>query len=96
MSRHISARCIITGCALIDTEQGRQVHGDLHQLDDSYIFNACVNQVGEAAWEYDTSTNSRAIYVANYFERRGVIVFSIIAASFNQAAEDYLTKAGRN
>lgn len=83
--------CLITGCTLIDIEQGKQVHGDLHRLCDAYIFNACLNSKGEANWEYiGVACNSRAVFAEQYFERRGVLVFAVCLACFNQAAEDYL------
>ena len=87
-------KCIITGCTLIDTAQDRQVHGDLHQLANTYIFNAVLDRGGEAAWQEGTATNGRAIYVdSNHcFERRGVIVCNIISAYLNTAAFNYLVE----
>ena len=87
---HNSARCLITGCNLIDATEGKQVHGDLHRLDDTYIFNACLTDTGEAAWEYTIDYNERSIFVSTYFERRGVLIASVTDSVLNQAASTYL------
>ena len=87
---HNPARCLITGCNLIDTTEGKQVHGDLHLLDATYIFTACLTDTGEAAWDYTLDYGERTIFVSAYFERRGVIIASISASMLNKEALTYL------
>jgi hypothetical protein len=85
-------RCVKTGCTLINREQNRKVYGDLHLLNnDTYIFNACL-QDDEADWKYNISCNLPAIYVDRYFERRGVIVFSVEDAAHNEALQEFFDK----
>ena len=93
------AKCIITGCDLIDLDYPRWVHGDLWKESGCYIFNACL-EGGETAWQYEkfptdeqkviriSSTNARGSYTL--FERRGVLVFYDLRGELNQAARDYL------
>jgi hypothetical protein len=54
--------CLITGCDLVDVAGGRWVHGDLHRIGHSYVFNAVLLHTeclareehrGEAAWVYE-------------------------------------------
>ena len=85
-------RCLVTGITLVDPVQGKKVYGDLHELGSTYVFNACLTPTnGEAAWQYDTAVNDRAVMCGHYFERRGVIVFIQAEAALNQAARDYIT-----
>ena len=67
--------CLITGCTLFVEAEGKQVHGDLHALGYTFIFNACLNEDDEAAWVYNSETAGKVVTIAGaYFERRGIIV----------------------
>lgn len=85
-------KCMITGCTLLILEEGKKVHGDFHMLDDTCIFNACLTNAGETAWQCTSRdpdpTELIVIVEAEYFERRGVIVFK--EHSLNKAAQEYL------
>ena len=94
---NIAPECIITGCALVDQSGGseRAVHGDLYRAGDTFIFNAVLNDKGEAAWRYDGADRNDSlagdrrtayIHAGEFFERRGVIVFSKQQAMLNAAA----------
>lgn len=88
-------KCLITGCTLLDDSQERWVHGDLHQVGDTYVFNTCMTE-GESAWQYrgapaDTGRILRTW--GDYFERRGVIVVDAEDAALNKVAMDYLVGA---
>ena len=89
--------CLITGCNLVDAADGRWVHGDLHRIGHSYVFNACLKG-GETAWCYEPiEQGSKELVVDNIlafehqcFERRGVIVFPLVFGRLNDAAAAYL------
>jgi hypothetical protein len=86
--------CLITGCALINGSS--TVHGDLHEIGNVYIFNACLDN-GEAAWrDIDVNISPRQIDITNsdYFERRGVFV-THKQTGLNQAAFDYILAGKR-
>lgn len=92
MIRH--PKCLITGCELYDHTQDRWVHGDLHRIGSSYVFNAVLYD-GEAHWMYDTPLPkwAKALHIDNgapYFERRGIIVVGILDAELNEHAKKYL------
>jgi len=86
--------CIITGCEFFSPHEGKIVHGDLHRIGDTLIFNACTDKAGNAEWRYvprpwqgDMVITARS---AQYFERRGVIVFEQSEAELNDRAMEYL------
>ena len=91
--------CIITGCDLV-TESFWQ-HGDLFQLGDVYVFNAC----GEPEFVEYRSAHSRLASVRyleiagslhrNYFERRNVYVVAKSQATLSPAAREYVEGAPR-
>jgi O-acetylhomoserine/O-acetylserine sulfhydrylase-like pyridoxal-dependent enzyme len=92
------SRCIITGCDLVDITECRWVHGDLHTVGGVWVFNACLDSKGEAAWSGKIPPGSpyaKALHiwdnvVDSYFERRGVIVLNPAACRLNSAAQEYL------
>lgn len=89
-----SPACVITGCELISSRLGTKVHGDLHQLGDTWIFNACLNDNGEAAWDHSVTIDKSCkalILDGDFFERRGVIIAATAAAILNDAALEYLS-----
>lgn len=102
-------KCLITGCNLVDDAGGRWCHGDLHEVGDCYVFNACLIQEdslpeeqvkGETAWNYEGGTpeGSKLLVLLLYaqpFERRGVIVVHKAQTFFNKAAADYLLGASQ-
>lgn len=86
------ARCLITGCELIDPDQGKWCHGDLWVEGGCYVHNAVLVD-GEAAWKYDeppTGTKAVIVCTDDYFERRGVIVVEILDAELNALAREYI------
>jgi hypothetical protein len=85
--------CIITGCVL--RNGGQNVGGDLHRIGDAYVFNAIVTENGATRWvDDDTYSHYQREVDASgsvqYFERRGVVVFSRAGAVLNEAAHNYL------
>jgi hypothetical protein len=86
--------CIITGAELFDEQSCRWVHGDLHRVGDAYVFNAVLDEKGEAAWtEGEPEGTQRVLQVHGYyFERRGLFVCDRTAASLNKAAREYVEK----
>ena len=89
--------CLITGCELIIREEGKMLHGDLHALGGTWIFNGVVNDF-EALWHFKDELLDRRFspYVLTlhgpYFERRGVIVFDPLHCTPNPAAMAYLRR----
>ncbi len=87
---------IITGCALVDEYNERQVWGDLWAWGDVYIFNAVLDTQGEAAWQDGFPPNTmKALHVhplVDVFHRRGVIVVQRCDAHLNPVAEAYIAK----
>lgn len=90
-SNYMLPTCLITGCCLNDG--GSYIHGDLHAFGSVFIFNACINENGEANRVYGGEPSSDKIVSCEnsfVFERRAVIIFPIASARFNQAAKEYL------
>lgn len=93
---HSKPRCLITGCEL--TQGNQIVHGDLHEVGDCYIFNACRNDDVQAAWHElppELPPHIKVIVIgseATYFERHGVFTFHKSQAVLNPAAQDYINK----
>jgi len=91
-SSTLHPRCVITGCDLTDGES--HIHGDLHELGDVYIFNACLDEEWQASRDYHNLPHKNAKVItcsaAFFFERRGVIIFPKYCTFLNQAAKDYL------
>mgnify|MGYP000544189706 CR=1 FL=1 len=90
--------CIITGCALLDTEQERWLWGDLHLVGGVWVFNGCQRSC-EAAWTYQHAKQlspAQHILILRkgdegvFFERRGVAIIAPTAAYLNPAARDYV------
>lgn len=89
--------CVITGCALVKDDGRAWAWGDLHRLADCFIFNAVLED-GQAKWHYTPFPDDgrKAMVMqseAQYFERRGVIVFHRSQCTPNMAAAVYA--AGR-
>lgn len=88
--------CVITGCALVKDEGRAWAWGDLHRMDDCFIFNAVLED-GQAKWHHTPLEEAHNAMVlrpeAPYFERRGVIVFHRSQCAPNMAAIAYA--AGR-
>jgi hypothetical protein len=93
MSRII---CVITGCG-ISCGAG-YAWGDLHMVEDTLIFNAVLDSSGNTKWDFEKQNlerlRDRPLVTlrpeANYFERRGVIIFSREEAQFNAPATNKL------
>lgn len=89
--------CLITGCTFLDPRYPRAVHGDLHLVGQTFVFNACLAG-GEAAWNYEPRVMEGSIHLTfepgadgcDYFERRGVIVFPTESGALSPAAEAYI------
>lgn len=91
-------RCIITGCTLFMEAYNRSVHGDLHMVGNTYVFNACLGEDGESFWNYDPKPldelrQCALIVDGGFFERRGVIVIDNYDARLNTAAINYISGA---
>lgn len=90
-------RCIITGCAFVDTAYGETAWGDLFEVGDTYVFNAAVTQ-GETLWERSLPRGdvkqllTLPSFASPYFERRGVIVISKSDAKLNEVAREYVAR----
>lgn len=92
--------CLIIGCALVDDVQQRAVWGDLHRIEDVYVFNAVLNPDREAAWQEGDDAYcpnvmkqlvlARSCPASAYFELRGVVIVHTSQANLNQAAQDYI------
>jgi hypothetical protein len=83
-------KCLITGCDILVIEEQKWCHADLHHVNGAYIANACIEN-GETMWHYNSmpSYSNRVItIVGDYFERRGVIVFTYFVP--NENAEKYM------
>ena len=81
-------RCLITGANFLDSEQNKWIHGDLHQLHDTMIFNA-----NGCEWQATPMPEgSMAVRADYYYERNSQIVFPLEFASFNDYANAYLTE----
>lgn len=86
-------KCLITGCALVDSAQGRWLWGDLHIVGEALAFNGVTDHKGEAAWQHSSVPNVRkAVFISGsaYFERRGVVAFCSKQSTFNEAARLHL------
>ena len=81
-------RCLITGADFLDTEKEQWIHGDLHQIHDTLIFNA-----SGCEWKpMPMPDGAMAIRADYYYERNGQIVFPLEFAAFNDYANKYLTE----
>lgn len=87
---------LITGCALLRSWDQACCWGDLHRVGTSYVFNACLEANGQAAWQYETPVPAHLKTItairqreADYFECRGVIVLGP-SAVLNKQAKDYI------
>ncbi len=88
------AKCLITGCDLIVPDESKAVRGDLFKLDNhTYIFNACCDG-HDTHWQWGAYMGHGSAIKLNpgveYFERRGIIVFSTVDAKLNDYAVKYL------
>lgn len=93
-------RCLITGAELYIPLNNKIVHGDLHISNRAIIFNACLNEKGEAQWDFSPTEEYLQQYkvisfLHQYFERRGVLVSDIASTALNKAAVEYIDEATR-
>jgi hypothetical protein len=93
-----SPHTLITGCTLYILAEGKCLHGDLHVLDSTFIFNGVLHHF-DAAWMYGDEAvilrnpQTRVVLLragSPYFERRGVVVFDRQHADFNACARAFL------
>jgi hypothetical protein len=89
------SRCIITGCALINPEDGNlHVWGDLHEQGDQYIFNGCRGVGGDPLWNPEPlPPHTKIIQLLDdnhYFERQAIFVVDKEYAELNPLAESYI------
>jgi hypothetical protein len=87
----MSAVCIITGCALIH-HNGMWVSGDLFLDGTTMIFNANVAEDNEPVWFIGQPFYSKTVTPSNWWERRGVFVFSEHVANLNSEAREYIRR----
>lgn len=82
-------RCLITGCNFLDVEGRQWIHGDLHQLHDTLIFNA-----NGCEWkrciEDPLPAEEMAVLSPVFYEKNSQIVFPLAACQFNEAAHKYI------
>lgn len=91
-------KTLITGCDVVDSQEHRWVHGDLHEIGDTYVFNAVLDNRGQSNWSYedwDSVITSRALILhpatnVRFFERRGVLVIAKSDATLTDAAKEYI------
>jgi hypothetical protein len=85
-------KCICNGAELLDSSSGLWVHGDLFELGDCFVFNAVLNEHGEAKWDRDDfRPGAKILQLESYFfERRGVIVVRKDAARMNPSLAEYV------
>lgn len=86
------SRCIITGCELV-IYGGKWCHGDLHEVDGAFVFNACLQLDGSTNWQYGNFPGEDRLVLrvdGDYFERRGVIVVAKADALLNARAAKYV------
>ena len=90
--------CLFTGCTLHIPQEGKALHGDLHSIGSTYIFNGVLHGF-DTAWMYGdealelTKDTRRVITLREgraYFDRRGVVVFQALDCKFNTTASNYL------
>lgn len=82
------SNCIITGCYLFDLNTGAHAYGDLFELSDCYIFNACAPRMYGPVGEHERCLTIK--HGHDHFERRDVYVVAKDSAFLNQTALDYL------
>lgn len=84
--------CKITGCDFLDPAQGRWAHGDLHRVGDCWVFNAVLRK-GETAWTQTGAIGPlRIAALADWWERRGVLVVPCDKARLSVKAILYISK----
>ncbi len=96
----LQPECICTGCTLLDMQQTRHVHGDLHIVGRALVFNAVLHN-NETYWVYERRGGIvlRAQFVVSvmdgaFFERRGVIAFDAASCVLNEPLIAKLRRAG--
>lgn len=87
--------CLITGADLLVIDEGKTLHGDLHMVGETFVFNGVLagGNRWEAAWSWDEPRADRLVILASgcrYFERRGVIVLAAKDTMLSDEARRYL------
>ena len=86
------ATCLKTGCQL--QVGGLFYWGDLHELNEAtLIFNACLDERGEAAPRPDRGPSWETLETDGGWERRGVFVLDKASCVANLALERFLAGA---
>ena len=81
-------QCVITGCALLHSDN-TWTPGDLHKLGDAYIFVGSISD-GQLVRISGSHRYERTLQLRDWFDRRGVYVFSEEDVVFNVAALEYM------
>jgi hypothetical protein len=82
-------RCIITGCAFVNTANF-WLSGDLFESSDgTFVFNGNFIK-DEAAWQSGAPFYNKHVSARDYWERRGVIVIEAKNIVLNIPALEYL------
>jgi hypothetical protein len=84
-------RCLITGADFLDTDHQRWIHGDLHQLLDTMIFDATGCQWNYVA-EKPLPESSMTLRADHFHEKNNVLSFPLQLTLFNDNANNYLTE----
>jgi len=84
-------RCLITGADFFDASHERWIHGDLHQLLDTMIFDATGCQWYQTA-QRPLPEGSLTITAEHFYEKNNVLVFPLQLTLFNDHANRYLNE----
>lgn len=88
------SECVITGCSLVDPTHSTELHGDLHEQGDQWIFNG----VGDPRMFEGVPTNNRYLsfnIFGQYFERRNVWIIPKLESALSPDAENYILRQPR-
>lgn len=95
--------CLITGCELFVKAEGKMLHGDLHWIGETWVFQGISDGKG-TLWYWpdnpgaELPANWRSsnvlIVTGEYLERGSVIVIPMMAAHLNDAGLAYVRKWG--
>ena len=91
---------LITGCELFVKAEGKMLHGDLHSIWETWVFQGIGGDRG-ASWYYPVDLDAELWRIPNlltvtgeYLERGTVIVIPMGAAHLNSAGLAYVRKWG--
>jgi hypothetical protein len=89
----LGGKCLITGCALtFSDDEGTVFWGDLHQLGETLVFNAVVNDKLDPVLSSIRPDNKTVIIHPHteLMQHQGIFIFRESEATFNPVAEEFL------